>query len=1198
MKKLIFFLTLLLSLTNLFSQENPIYGSKVVIRKRDTSSAELQIINSTRNVSGFLKNTGGGNTIFKIPSQSEIAALPDSLLARYTKTQADARFKSISYIPDWLELTGVPSNFSTTYALSNDIQDSILNKVTRSGSYADPSWITSINYSKLVGTVPTWNQNTTGNAATVTNGVYTTGTYTNPAWIVSLDYSKLTGTVPTWNQNTTGNAATVTNGVYTTGSYANPTWITSLDYSKLTGTIPTWNQNTTGNAATVTNGVYTTGSYADPSWITSLGWSKISGAPAFITGINSSMVTTALGYTPENISNKGIANGYADLDAGGKIPASRIDFGQTGQTFVVASQAAMLAVSGANIGALAVRTDESKNYRLIAQPASTLGNWQLLLSPDAPVQSVNGYTGNVNLLTTHISEGSNYWWTAARSRAAQSLTTTGNSGSATYDNSTGVLNVPTYTLAGLGGISLSSLSFTPGSGGYNSATGVITIPTNTNQLTNGAEYISGNQTIILSGVITGSGSTAITTSIAAGAITNTMLANGAVANLSGTNTGDNAVNSLYSGLVSNATHTGDATGATALTVAGLRGVALPSLGASAGFLRYTGTGTNTWIFDTNTYLTSYTETDPTIYAWAKAATKPSYAWSEITSKPIALSAFTNDLGNYGGWITGITAGMVNAVGAITNNTTGTAASLSAVLDSSLGGAGSVSGILKANGLGVVSAAVAGDITSLISGTYLPIGNVSGTTNYIPKFTGSGSIGNSRVVDNFGIGLFSGDAIWFDQATGNGREWGLYYNGTTLRTRIANSDALGFSIASTGQMTLSSQLNGTSLSMSGGGSFGANTTINTASGGALILRYTGNTNYGEIATNAANELIFKPNIIEAGRFASDGTFLINTTTPEVGYKLIVNGGVKGTSATFNGADNSAFLTNSTGGTGFTYLSSANTGGNIFVGVARNDGVFFASGGNSYAASIGSSTNTDLQFATNNTVRLTIATSGAITASSSVTASSFAASGVVDANSFTATGVSNGQGIVTVQDQDGRQAQFKSQTPLGGTASIGSTTNHDFRVNTGDVGNTLHLGRKDGTNWLSFASTGAASFISSATASGFIRSGSSDSYFLLGGGGHVATSTYATVSSLSSYATTASLSGYVDISNNQYEIGGNKSFLENVEVLSIKTTGGPGTPGVLKFGNKTNDTVFTGGSAYSIPVNIDGTTYYIRLWAGIN
>jgi len=37
--------------------------------------------------------------------------------------------------------------------------------------------------------------------------------------------------------------------------------------------------------------------------------------------------------------------------------------------------------------------------------------------------------------------------------------------------------------------------------------------------------------------------------------------------ITGTNTGDNAVNSLYSGLVSNANHTGDATGSTALTLA-------------------------------------------------------------------------------------------------------------------------------------------------------------------------------------------------------------------------------------------------------------------------------------------------------------------------------------------------------------------------------------------------------------------------------------------------------------------------------------------------------------------------------------------------------------------------------------------------------------------------------------------------------
>jgi hypothetical protein len=56
---------------------------------------------------------------------------------------------------------------------------------------------------------------------------------------------------------------------------------------------------------------------------------------------------------------------------------------------------------------------------------------------------------------------------------------------------------------------------------------------------------------------------------------------------SGTNTGDNAVNTLYSGLVTNATHTGDATGATALTVKGINGTLLSGL--ATGILKNTTT---------------------------------------------------------------------------------------------------------------------------------------------------------------------------------------------------------------------------------------------------------------------------------------------------------------------------------------------------------------------------------------------------------------------------------------------------------------------------------------------------------------------------------------------------------------------------------------------------------------------------------
>lgn len=58
----------------------------------------------------------------------------------------------------------------------------------------------------LTGTVT---GNVSGNAGSVTNGVYTTGSYSDPTWISSLAGSKISG-------NISGNATTVTNGVYTT----------------------------------------------------------------------------------------------------------------------------------------------------------------------------------------------------------------------------------------------------------------------------------------------------------------------------------------------------------------------------------------------------------------------------------------------------------------------------------------------------------------------------------------------------------------------------------------------------------------------------------------------------------------------------------------------------------------------------------------------------------------------------------------------------------------------------------------------------------------------------------------------------------------------------------------------------------------------------------------------------------------------
>ena len=82
-----------------------------------------------------------------------------------------------------------------------------------------------------------------GNALTATNGVVTTGTYANPSWITSLAGSKVTDAVlttgtyadPSWITSLAGSK--VTNAVLTTGSYADPSWITSLAGNKITGNI-------------------------------------------------------------------------------------------------------------------------------------------------------------------------------------------------------------------------------------------------------------------------------------------------------------------------------------------------------------------------------------------------------------------------------------------------------------------------------------------------------------------------------------------------------------------------------------------------------------------------------------------------------------------------------------------------------------------------------------------------------------------------------------------------------------------------------------------------------------------------------------------------------------------------------------------------------------------------------------------------
>lgn len=129
--------------------------------------------------------------------------------------------------------------------------------------------------------------------------------------------------------------------------------------------------------------------------------------------------------------------------------------------FVVNSEAAMLALSTAQVGDVAIRTDQNKSYILSSSAPGTLSNWKELLTPPDAVSSVDGQTGSVSL-------------------------------SNTYQAKDGDLTA------------LAALSGT----GFIRRTGTDTYSLDTNT------YLTGNQSISLSGDATGSGTTGITVTLA------------------------------------------------------------------------------------------------------------------------------------------------------------------------------------------------------------------------------------------------------------------------------------------------------------------------------------------------------------------------------------------------------------------------------------------------------------------------------------------------------------------------------------------------------------------------------------------------------------------------------------------------------------------------------------------------------------
>jgi hypothetical protein len=116
------------------------------------------------------------------------------------------------------------------------------------------------------------------------------------------------------------------------------------------------------------------------------------------------------------------ANGVATLDASGKLPTSQVPSLSIVDTYVVTDSVDMIGLTLAERGDVAIVTSINKSYILQTEPYSTPTNWQRILTPDSPIQSVNGQTGNVSLTTTNIAEGTNKYYTEERVAANATVT--------------------------------------------------------------------------------------------------------------------------------------------------------------------------------------------------------------------------------------------------------------------------------------------------------------------------------------------------------------------------------------------------------------------------------------------------------------------------------------------------------------------------------------------------------------------------------------------------------------------------------------------------------------------------------------------------------------------------------------------------------------------------------------------------------
>ena len=476
---------------------------------------------------------GSGANLTNVPAASITGNLPASQITGLSAVATNGSYASLSGLPtiptNTTQLTNgsgfITSSDSVAYAASSGVASTLSGSLPSSKVTGLASVATLGTFSSLI-SIPT-----TLSGYGITDPVLlSTGTYSNPIWLTSLDYTKLTG-APTNVSAFTNDAGYVQSGGTAEGLAVSGTAnITGVFVASGTSnTMP--NQTLSGGSASVlTQGL------ADQRYIQSGGSGSLvlsgtvsaanfAGSGANLTNVPAASITGNLPASQITGLSAVATNGsYASLSGLPTIPTDTTEL-TNGTGYITSSGSAAYAANAGTASALSgtIGTAQITGLSLVA----TTGSFGALLSKPTTLAGygitdsvvVSGGTatnlmlaGNTNVVGLLIVNGtSNTMPNQTLSGGSTSILTqkladqryiqSGSSGNLILSgtvsaakfagNGANLTNVPAASITGnLPASQITGLSAVATNGSYASLSGVPTIPTDTTQLTNGTGYIT------------------------------------------------------------------------------------------------------------------------------------------------------------------------------------------------------------------------------------------------------------------------------------------------------------------------------------------------------------------------------------------------------------------------------------------------------------------------------------------------------------------------------------------------------------------------------------------------------------------------------------------------------------------------------------------------------------------------------------